>query len=148
MTTSSGATGFCKNVHCQHANNEHKIKPCAAPGCLVRWKRYQVASGCNGVYYSMSFLSDEPQPPPFRQCPKDFETMKEERGQNDEEEGEEGREREDRAQAEGVEIIGSKESRTQKTSEKTVDERRVFTIPKPPVLRRLQIEDASRTNGR
>ncbi len=51
MTTSSGVSGFCNNTNCKHANNEHKIKPCAAPGCLVRWKRCQVASGCNGVYY-------------------------------------------------------------------------------------------------
>ena len=86
--------------------------------------------------------------PPFRRCPKDFETMNEERDQDDEEEGEEGGEGEDRAQAEGVELNGSKESRTQKTSEKTVDQRRVFTIPKPPVLQRLQIEGASRTDGR
>ena len=96
----------------------------------------------------MNFYQMNHKPPPFRQYPKDFETMNEERDQNDGEEGEEGGERENRAQAEGVELNGSKESRTQKTSEKTVDERRVFTIPKPPVLRRLQIEDASRTNGR
>lgn len=87
-------------------------------------------------------------PPPFRHCPKDFEKVGEEREQNEEEEGEERGERKDRVQGEGVELNGSKESRTQKTSEKTVDERRVFTIPKPPVLRRLQIEDASHTNGR
>jgi len=87
-------------------------------------------------------------PPPFRRCPKDFETMNEER--DDDEDDEEGEARgggavgEDRAQAEGIELSGSKESRTQKTSEKT----RVFTIPKPPVLRRSPIEGASRTDGR
>lgn len=74
--------------------------------------------------------------------------MNEERDQNDGEEGEEGGEREDRIQAEGAELNGSKERRTQKTSEKIVDERRVFTIPKPPILRRLPIEGASRTDGR
>jgi len=55
---------------------------------------------------------------------------------------------EDRVQAEGLELNGSKESRTQKTSEKIVDQRRVFTIPKPPVLRRSPIERGSRTDGR
>ncbi len=92
-------------------------------------------------------------PPPFRRCPKDFETMNEERDDDeDDEEGEAGgggaggggAVGEDRAQAEGIELSGSKESRTQKTSEKT----RVFTIPKPPVLRRSPIEGASRTDGR
>ena len=55
---------------------------------------------------------------------------------------------EDRAHAEGLELNGSKESRTQKISENFVDQRRVFTIPKPPILRRSPIERASRTDGR
>jgi len=91
-------------------------------------------------------------PPPFRRCPKDFETMNEERDDDeDDEEGEAGgggAVGEDRAQAEGIELSGSKESHTQKISETIVDERRVFTIPKPPVLRRSPIEGASRTDGR
>ena len=73
-------------------------------------------------------------PPPFQRCPKDFETMNEERQEDDDEEGGEA---EDRAQAETSGFDGSKEKRPQKASEKTVDQgRRIFTIPKPPVLRR------------
>jgi len=88
-------------------------------------------------------------PPPFRRCPKDFETMNEERDDDeDDEEGEAGGRGEDRAQPEGTELSGSEENRTQKISEPIVDERRVFTIPKPPVLRRSPIEGASRTDGR
>ncbi len=68
--------------------------------------------------------------------------MNEERDEDDEddEEEEEGGEEEDSAQVEEVELNGSKESRTQKTSEKIVDQRKVFIIPKPPILRRSQIE--------
>ncbi len=68
--------------------------------------------------------------------------MNEERDEDDEddEEGEEGGGGEDRAQVEEVELNGSKESRTQETSEKIVDQRKVFIIPKPPVLRRSQVE--------
>ncbi len=88
-------------------------------------------------------------PPPFRRYPKDFETMNEERDDDeDDEEGEAGGGAEDRAQAEGIELGASKESRTQKTSEKIVNERRVFTIPKPPVLRRSPIEGVSRTDSK
>lgn len=89
-------------------------------------------------------------PPPFHQCPKDFETTNEER--DDDEDDEEGERRRGggggRAQAEGLELNGSKESRTQKTSENIVDQRRVFTIPKPPVLRRSPAGRASGTEGR
>lgn len=86
-------------------------------------------------------------PPPFRRCPKDFETLNEER--DDDEDDEEGQTGggvvgEDRAQAEEIELSGSKKSRIQKPSEKT----RIFTIPKPPVLRRSPIEGALRTDGR
>jgi len=74
--------------------------------------------------------------------------MNEERDEDDEddEEGEEGGGGggggggEDRVQAEELELNGSKERRTQKTSEKIIDQRKVFIIPKPPVLRRSQIE--------
>ena len=65
---------------------------------------------------------------------------------DDDDEGEGGGD--DRAQADEVEVSAFKGSGTQKTSEKIVDQRRVFTIPKPPVLRRSQIEGASRTEGR
>ena len=51
MSTASGATGCCKNTSCEHANNEHKIRACRAPGCRVKWKRCQVAGKCNGVHY-------------------------------------------------------------------------------------------------
>lgn len=51
MSTASGATDFCKNISCEHANNEHKIRACRAPGCRVKWKRCQVAGKCNGVHY-------------------------------------------------------------------------------------------------
>ncbi len=74
--------------------------------------------------------------------------MNEERDEDeddDEREGGGGR-GEGRAQAEGLELNGSKESRTQKTSEKIVNQRRLFTIPKPPVLRRSPMR--SRTDGR
>jgi hypothetical protein len=78
--------------------------------------------------------------------------MNEERDEDDhDEEGEAGGGRavgEDRAQAEGIELSGSEESRTQKTGEKIVYQRRVFTIPRPPVLQRSPIEGASRTDGR
>ena len=88
-------------------------------------------------------------PPPFRQCPKDFEITNEERDQNDEEEGEEGGKREDTIQVEGAELNGSKESRTQKTSEKNVDQgRRVFIIPKVPVLQRLSTLETSHADGK
>jgi len=64
--------------------------------------------------------------------------MNDERDEDDEndEEGEEGGGGEDRAQAEEVKLNGSKESRTQKTSDKIIDQRKVFIIPKPLVLRR------------
>ncbi len=75
--------------------------------------------------------------------------MNEERDDDeDDEEAEAGGGAEDRAQAEGIELSASKQSRTQKTSEKIVDERRVFTIPKPPVLRRSPIEGVSRTDSK
>jgi hypothetical protein len=51
MTTSSGASGFCQNENCGHANNEHKIKSCNGAGCSIRWKRCQIAGKCNGVHY-------------------------------------------------------------------------------------------------
>ena len=47
-----------------------------------------------------------------------------------------------------AQIEGSKESRTQKTGGKIVDQRRVFIIPKLSVLRRPSTEGVSRTNGR
>ncbi len=64
--------------------------------------------------------------------------MNDERDENDEddEEEEEGGGEEDRAQAEEVKLNGSKENRTQKTSEKIIDQRKVFIILKPLVLRR------------
>ena len=69
--------------------------------------------------------------------------MNEERDEDEDDEEGEGGGGENKAQVEG-----SKESRTQKTSGKIVDQRRVFIIPKPPVLRRPSIEGASRTNSR
>ncbi len=75
--------------------------------------------------------------------------MNEERDDDeDDEEGEAGGGAEHRAQVEGIELSASKESRTQKTGEKIADERRVFTIPKPPILRRSPIEGALRTNSK
>ncbi len=85
-------------------------------------------------------------PPPFRRSPKDFEAMNEERDEDDEEEDEEG---EERTQTEEPAVNESKESRRQKTSEKIVDQKiRVFTIPKPPILRRSPITEALRMDGR
>ncbi len=63
--------------------------------------------------------------------------MNDERDEDDEDdEEEEGGGGNDRAQAEEVKLNGSKESRTQKTSEKIIDQRKVFIILKPLVLRR------------
>lgn len=78
--------------------------------------------------------------------------MNEERDNDeDKEEGEAGGEgavEEDKVQAEVIELSRSEVSHTQKTSEKIIDERRVFTIPRPPVLQRSPIKGASRTDGR
>jgi len=62
--------------------------------------------------------------------------MNDERDEDDEDDEEEGGGGNDRAQAEEVKLNGSKESRTQKTSEKIIDQRKVFIILKPLVLRR------------
>ncbi len=69
--------------------------------------------------------------------------MNDERDEDDEDDEEEEERRgggggggDDRAQAEEVKLNGSKESRTQKTSEKIIDQRKVFIILKPLVLRR------------
>lgn len=62
--------------------------------------------------------------------------MNDERDEDDEDDEEEGGGEEDRAQAEEVKLNESKESRTQKTSEKIIDQRKVFIILKPLVLRR------------
>ena len=75
--------------------------------------------------------------------------MNEERDDNeDDEEAEAGGGAENRAQAKGIELSASKQSRTQKTSEKIVDERRVFTIPKSLVLRRSPIVGVSRIDSK
>jgi FtsZ-interacting cell division protein YlmF len=78
--------------------------------------------------------------PLFRRGPKDFEIMNEERDEEGEEEEEEDEEEggEERTQTEEPAITESKESCWQKkTSDKIVNQAtRVFTIPRPPVLRR------------
>ena len=71
--------------------------------------------------------------------------MNEERDEdeNDEEEEEEEEEEKNRAQIEEF-----KKSRTQKISEKIVDQRRVFIILKSSVLRKSSIEKTSRINDK
>ena len=86
-------------------------------------------------------------PPPFHRCPKDYETTNEERDEDygDEGEREEGgaggeEEKEEEEEEEEEEPNGSEESRTQKLNKRLVDQRRVFTIPKLPVLQRSQMQ--------
>ena len=79
-------------------------------------------------------------PRPFRRSPKDFETLNERDEDDDDDEGgreEEGGETEDRGQTGESEFKGRKASHQRKAMERPGDQgRRIFTIPKVPVLQK------------
>ncbi|KAG9233270.1 hypothetical protein DL98DRAFT_522200 [Cadophora sp. DSE1049] len=55
MTASSGASGFCANSSCSHANNEHNYFTCKAHKCRVKWKICQTMSHDTGLTTSTKY---------------------------------------------------------------------------------------------